>query len=303
MSEKITGLGGNDKGGFTALDGLREKTRTAVEEIASELEKLNSKGIGKFSSSAESDLLAVERAFSGLKKTMTELPGMEPLSDELKAEEERLKKLGEMGRLQMEEKERLLSEESALIGGHLRDTEEMERASWATRLMYAQTAASTLSNTLQNLFVATGSKNRTMFEAMKAFAVAETVIQTYRAAQGAYAALAPIPIVGPALGAAAAAAAIAAGLARVEQIRSTSPKGATSSISARGRANPQYSGGSPGAYPVPTRLEDERPTQHITIQIYNPLSEQNWQKIIEDNIIPAMRDAGERNITLSMRSM
>jgi hypothetical protein len=300
----MTGLAGSDAGGSAALDGFRKKTRTAVEEIASDLEKLNSKSIGRFSSSAEKDLLAVERAFSGLKKTMADLPRMEPLSVELKAgEEERLNGLKDMGRLRLEEKERLLSEETALIGGHLRETEEMERASWATRLMYAQTAASTLSNTLQNLFVATGSKNRAMFEAMKAFAVAETVIQTYRAAQGAYAALAPIPIVGPALGAAAAAAAVASGLARVEQIRSTHPRGATSSISSGGRANPQYSGGSPSAYPVPTRLEDERPTQHITIQIYNPLSEQNWQKIIEDNIIPAMRDAGERNISLSMRTM
>lgn len=304
MAEKMIGMPGDDADGTTALDGFRKKARTAVEEIASELEKLNTKGIGRFSSSAERDLLAVERAFSGLKKTMGDLPRMEPLGEELVAgEEERVKRLADMGRTEMEEKERLLSEEAALIGGHLRETEEMERASWAARLMYAQTAASTLSNTLQNLFIATGSKNKAMFEAMKAFAVAETVIQTYRAAQGAYAALAPIPVVGPALGAAAAAAAIAAGLARVEQIRSTTPRGATSSISAGGRANPQYSGGSPGAYPVPTRLEDERPTQFITIQIYNPLSEQNWQKIIEDNIIPAMRDAGDRNISLSLRSM
>ncbi|MCL4874671.1 hypothetical protein KJ039_11405 [bacterium] len=286
------------------LDGLRENTRTAVEEIASELEKLNAKGFRRFSSSAEKDLLAVERAFSGLKESIAGLPRIEPLSEGFAAgEEERMKRLKDMGRLRIQEKEKFLSEEAALTGGHLRQIEDMERASWATRLMYAQTAASMLTNTLQNLFIATGSKHRAMFEAMKAFAIAETLIQTYRAAQGSYAALAPIPVVGPALGAAAAAAAIAAGLARVEQIRSTTPKGATSSISAGGRANPQYSGGSPGAYPVPTRLEDERPTQFITIQIYNPLSEQNWQKIIEDNVIPAMREAGDRNIALSMRTM
>lgn len=286
------------------LDGLRENTRTAVEEIASELEKLNAKGFRRFSSSAEKDLLAVERAFSGLKETIAGLPRIEPLSEGLVAgEEERMKRLKDMSRLRMQEKEMLLSEEAALTGGHLRQIEDMEMASWATRLMYAQTAASMLTNTLQNLFVAAGSKHRAMFEAMKSFAIAETLIQTYRAAQGSYAALAPIPVVGPALGAAAAAAAIAAGLARVEQIRGTTPKGATSSISAGGRANPQYSGGSSSAYPVPTRIEDERPTQFITIQIYNPLSEQNWQKIIEDNVIPAMREAGDRNIALSMRTM
>jgi hypothetical protein len=52
----------------------------------------------------------------------------------------------------------------------------------------------------------------------KAAAVAQTTISTYQAAQGAYASLAGIPIVGPALGVAAAAAAVAAGLANVKKI-------------------------------------------------------------------------------------
>ena len=52
----------------------------------------------------------------------------------------------------------------------------------------------------------------------KAAAVAETTINTYKAATGAYASLASIPYVGPALGAAAAAAAVVAGLANVKKI-------------------------------------------------------------------------------------
>ena len=52
----------------------------------------------------------------------------------------------------------------------------------------------------------------------KAAAVAQTTISTYQAATGAYAALAPIPIVGPVLGIAAAGAAVAAGLANVKKI-------------------------------------------------------------------------------------
>jgi hypothetical protein len=59
----------------------------------------------------------------------------------------------------------------------------------------------------------------------KAFAITQTVIDTYKAAQGAYAALAGIPIVGPALGIAAAAAATASGLARVASIRSQKIEG------------------------------------------------------------------------------
>ena len=52
----------------------------------------------------------------------------------------------------------------------------------------------------------------------KAAAVAQTTVSTFQAAQGAYAALAGIPVVGPALGIAAAAAAVAAGVANVKKI-------------------------------------------------------------------------------------
>lgn len=158
------------------------------------------------------------------------------------------------------------------------------------------------SNFMQNLFVVTGSKNRAIFETMKAFAIAQTIMDTYKGATAAYAALAGIPVIGPALGMAAAATAIAAGMARVAQIRSTQPGGAGSSISGGGHANPQYSGGSPSAYPVPSRFE-EKPVQHITVQIHNPLSEQNWKRIVEDDIIPAINDAVEnRNISITLKN-
>lgn len=52
----------------------------------------------------------------------------------------------------------------------------------------------------------------------KAAAVAETAINTYRGAQAAYASLAGIPVVGPALGIAAAGAAVLMGLANVKKI-------------------------------------------------------------------------------------
>ena len=54
----------------------------------------------------------------------------------------------------------------------------------------------------------------------KAAAVAETTINTYKAATGSYSALASIPYVGPVLGIAAAAAAVAAGIANVKKILS-----------------------------------------------------------------------------------
>jgi hypothetical protein len=60
----------------------------------------------------------------------------------------------------------------------------------------------------------------------KAAAIVQTTIKTYESATSAYAALAGIPYVGPALGAAAAGAAIAAGLANVAAIKSQDYGGA-----------------------------------------------------------------------------
>lgn len=167
------------------------------------------------------------------------------------------------------------------------------------KIQYASDAFGAAANFMQNLYIATGSHNKSMFEAMKAFAIAQTIIDTYRAAQGAYAALSGIPYVGPALGTAAAIAAIVAGMARVAQIQSTHPGGG--SISPGGTANPAYSGGSPSAYPVPQTVENQpQPSQNVTINIYNPLSDQNWQKIVEDNIVPALNTTGNKNIPINI---
>lgn len=59
----------------------------------------------------------------------------------------------------------------------------------------------------------------------KAAAVAAATIDTYKAANSAYASLASVPFVGPALGAAAAAAAVIAGVANVKKILSTKEDG------------------------------------------------------------------------------
>ena len=71
-------------------------------------------------------------------------------------------------------------------------------------------------------YSASGNTVKEFFVAQKAASVANTIISAYEAAQKAYASLAGIPFVGPALGVAAAAAAIMAGLARVSAIRAQS---------------------------------------------------------------------------------
>lgn len=59
------------------------------------------------------------------------------------------------------------------------------------------------------------------FEIQKGIQIAQATIDTYKAATGAFSAMASIPTVGPILGAAAAAAAVAAGIANIKKIAST----------------------------------------------------------------------------------
>lgn len=68
----------------------------------------------------------------------------------------------------------------------------------------------------------------------KALAISAATIDTYKAANSAYASMAGIPIVGPALGAAAAAAAVMSGLANVKAILATKTDGKSTSMPAVG---------------------------------------------------------------------
>lgn len=86
---------------------------------------------------------------------------------------------------------------------------------------FAQTYGG-VASTLENIYELTGKKNKELFIASKAFAIAQAIMKTYESATSAYASMAGIPYVGPALGAAAAAAAVAAGLANVASIKGQS---------------------------------------------------------------------------------
>jgi hypothetical protein len=189
----------------------------------------------------------------------------------------------------------------AIEQNHQSKTLELDKMTWDMKFKTAASATSTMSSLMQNLYVATGSKNKAMFEAGKGFAIAETIINTHAAAMGAYKSQASIPGIGPALGIAAAAAAIAAGAAQVQEISSTKPGGG--SISSRGVANPSYSGGSPSAFPIPQRLEtpDGKLSQHITVNIHTlEGTDVNWEKVAEDNIKPALEALKDRNVRLDI---
>lgn len=96
-------------------------------------------------------------------------------------------------------------------------TEQSEQAKAAIREQYERRAVSGMSQMFDNLGKVMKSQGRAGFVMWKKMAVAQALIDTYKAANASYAALA---VINPILGALAAAAAIAAGLANVKQIES-----------------------------------------------------------------------------------
>jgi len=191
--------------------------------------------------------------------------------------------------------------EAELVAENNRQIAVNEDATNRFRLSSAASTAGAISNVLQNLMTSGIARGKTMFQAMKLTSIAQALISTY---EGATAALASKTLPYP-LNIAAMIAVIAAGLAQVAKIRSTEPGGGTgggTAIGAGGAALPAYGGGSFGAYPVPKR-EEAKPTQNITLQIYNPLSQQNWAEIIENNLLPALKSASDMNIVMNVKTV
>lgn len=84
--------------------------------------------------------------------------------------------------------------------------------------------------------------SKAAFETGKAVSVATAIVDTYKAANAAYSALAGIPYVGPALGAAAAATATAAGFLKVKKIKQTKWNGGGSSSDSSSDSSSSSSG-------------------------------------------------------------
>lgn len=129
-------------------------------------------------------------------------------------------------------------------------------------------------------------KSKELFEIGKLGAIGETIVNTYKSATGAYAALSSIPIVGPALGAAAAAAAVLAGLANVNAIRSTQYGGASAAAPVF-NANPVTGTPTQPFGPQNPSFGGETPTMQVIIQ-GNVIGTQDF---VDNVLIPGIRDA------------
>lgn len=170
------------------------------------------------------------------------------------------------------------------------------------QIQYAGEAFGAASDAMTNLYNLTGKKNKEMFQVMKAFAIAETLIATYSAAQKSFDK--GISETGSYWGGVAyAAAATLAGLARVAEIENQEPGGSSgSSGGSSSGSTPSYQSVSSSANSVSTQ-ETAVAAQQVTVNVYNPLSDQNWQKIVEENIVPAINSAAERNIVVTVKNM
>lgn len=145
----------------------------------------------------------------------------EMLNDEDIALEKSIELSDRKADIEIENGKRVLKEERADAKEH----EKIQKAKFQASLDIAQSTLNSLSSIL-------GEETA----AGKAAAVAAATIDTYKAANSAYSALAGVPLVGPALGAAAAAAAVVAGIANVKKILSTNTDGSNAASVTGGAA-------------------------------------------------------------------
>ena len=147
------------------------------------------------------DLLAMEEEFAANQQAILD----QEAEAERRAAEQRAK----------EEEKRLKDEQAAW--------EKLHKAKIAT--------VKNAFTTMLSLYEAFGGETAKQSEGYKAIASAQAVVQALLSANEAYASMASIPYVGPALGAVAAAAALAQGMAQVRAINATNMKGSTSAPS------------------------------------------------------------------------
>lgn len=140
---------------------------------------------------------------------------------ELAAELRRLENQSQNA-LSMEERHRASMKKQELITQARYDAEfKMAVKNHDLMAMLNSKRVQDFDKTMSDLSQLQNSKNKEMVAIGKAAAIAHITIDTARAAIGAYAALSPIPIVGPALGAAAAGLIVAYGAEKISRVNST----------------------------------------------------------------------------------
>jgi hypothetical protein len=169
-----------------------------------------------------------------------------------------------------------------------------DTATQQAKLALSSNTFGMLAGMAYSFYEMSGQQSRTALTAYKAMSMIQTVIDTYKAAMGAYSAMSSIPYIGPALGAAAAAAAIAFGMARVQQISALQVSStATPSVSSASASTAAYSVPSSSsvavatATPATTTPAAQRPLS-ITLNVYGSLTDYS---AFARQALPAIRKA------------
>lgn len=164
---------------------------------------------------------------------------------------------------------------------------EQARAERNLKIRYSQDTFSYMGGLMRSLYSITGSHSRKLFSLLKTFNIAQALMDTYTAFNRTLASV-PYPF-----NLAAAAAVMAQGLARVQQIRSTTPGGGGGGRGAGGLASTGFL----KAPQVTPAASGQLQTQ-ITIQIQNPItgSEEEWERLVEERIAPAIKRVVDRNV-------
>ena len=154
------------------------------------------------------------------------------------------------------DKQRAAEEEKAAKEREARDKKEKDDY---IRLQKAKQAGVQNSlSAIMSMYETFYGENAKEQEGYKMAASAQAMIQAYLSANEAYASMASIPYVGPALGIAAAAAAMASGLANVRAINSTSSKGGS------GASAPSASVTAPASVSAPAVIQQVATTRTLT---------------------------------------
>lgn len=215
-----------------SFEDLREELRTpaeaALEGAIAQVETLNAAIEAGIQGAAEFRDEALAKIAGGLTEDQPDFQGLAPevggafgelqkLEEAREKEEawyeESLQRLADFRAAKAENAAAADAEEERIEALHQDRMRQIEQSR-------QQAALSIASDFFGQLATLQRSENSKIAAVGKAAAIAQALINTYQSATSAYAAMAAIPVVGPALGVAAAAAAIAAGLANVAQIRS-----------------------------------------------------------------------------------
>jgi len=259
------------------------------------------------------ELIAVEEAAIEQKRKQTELSAQAQRLNDLRTlqgnDPTAIAPDNELARLQetQDRKLAMIEDHNALViqaqinAGMSLDTiratfakqeQDREKALTTFKIQQAASAFGQAANFMQNLTVIADKEGGAMFKIMKGFAVAQALMSTFVAANKALE-------LGPIIGPIEAALITISGLARVRQILSTQP-GATAgnTVGAGGTTNPGFTGGAnnAGPPPVPVNQRNNPAPLAVHITINNPLGSEDWDKIFEENIQPAIERGTNRKV-------